>query len=239
MKAVIIAAGQGSRLIRKTNHTPKTLLPFGQETILSQILKNFNSVGIRDFIVVLGYCSDMILDYLRKNDNFGLNIQIIINNEYTRGNGISAWLPHKLINGDESFLLSMSDHLVSPAALEKIKNRDNDKNMLLVDTAIDEVFDIDDATKVRIEGERIIEIGKELASYEAVDCGIFKLKRSFFDALEEQIAMKKESISEGVKQLIENDDFSPVYIPDHGQWIDVDTPETYEHALTHMEIYTK
>ena len=48
MKTVIIAAGIGSRLWPYTDRVPKTLLPFGQGTILSQIMSNFTTIGDQD-----------------------------------------------------------------------------------------------------------------------------------------------------------------------------------------------
>ena len=64
---------------------------------------------------------------------------------------------------EDNFLLSMSDHIVSIEAIRRIVECGLTCNLLLVDPNIDDVFDIDDATKVKTSESRIIDIGKELA----------------------------------------------------------------------------
>ena len=64
MKAIIIAAGTGSRLWPHTNQVPKTLLPFGQGTILSQIISNFATVGVAEFVIVVGFGAEQIVEYV-------------------------------------------------------------------------------------------------------------------------------------------------------------------------------
>ena len=54
MKTVIIAAGIGSRLRPHTDQAPKTLLPFGEGTILSQIISNFTTIGVTEVVIVVG-----------------------------------------------------------------------------------------------------------------------------------------------------------------------------------------
>lgn len=230
MKAVIVAAGMGSRLWNQTNKTPKTLMPFGSETILSTILKNISATGIQEFVIVIGYRKDDIVNYLNKNDDFGFKITYIENPEWQKGNGISVLAAEKAVTEDR-FLLSMSDHIVSVPALQKILNHGSSKNLLLVDPDVNSIFDIDDATKVEVVNNAIINIGKELTHYNAIDCGIFKLTNSFFDAMREQLKKSQESISAAIKRLILNTDMEAVFLDEHDFWIDIDTPESYQYAL--------
>lgn len=230
MKAVIVAAGMGSRLWNQTNRAPKTLMPFGDETILSTILKNISATGIHEFAIVIGYRKDDIVNYLNKNDDFGFKITYIENPEWQKGNGISVLAAEQAV-AEDRFLLSMSDHIVSVPALQKIAEYESSKNLLLVDPDVDGIFDIDDATKVEVVDNSIIHIGKELANYNAIDCGIFKLTKRFFDAMREQLKQNQESISAAVKGLIQNADMEAVFLDEHDSWIDIDTPESYQHAL--------
>jgi len=93
------------------------------------------------------------------------------------------------------------------------------------------VFDIDDATKVRIEETRILALGKTLNPFNAVDCGIFKLGPDFFQGALGQASEGKESLSEFLQPLIDNGKLIPVFIPEGSTWIDIDTPDAYQHAL--------
>jgi choline kinase len=235
MKAVIIAAGTGSRLWPHTNQVPKTLLPFGQGTILSQIMSNFVTVGITEFVIVVGFGAKQIVEYVA-TAGLGPRVTFVENPDWHRGNGLSVHLVRG-ITGVGSFLLSMSDHLVSPPALAHLMAARSDHNLLLVDPRIDDVFDLPDATKVMLEGAHITSIGKELAHFNAIDCGVFRLDERFFEAMGGAIRQGKESISEGVHRLIEARACGGVLLPEGSHWIDIDTPEAYEYALAHRQWY--
>jgi choline kinase len=231
MKTIIVAAGPGIRLWDTTERIPKTLLPFNDGTVLSQILGNFASIGIEDFVIVVGYRPEMIVGYLESVKFFGHRVTIVENPEWKRGNGVSVFSAASAVPEDEDVFLSMSDHLMPPEALRRIHSAKSERNLLLTDPKLDTIFDIDDATKVVVEDARIVQIGKSLTRFNAVDCGVFRLNRRFFQALERQIAAGNESISDGARLLIENDDFESISIPGDCRWIDIDTPEAYRHAL--------
>ena len=235
MKTVIIAAGRGTRLWGKTFQLPKTLLPFGEGTILSQILNNFGSIGISEFVLVVGFQAKRVCDYLKEHKYFGYNLTFVENKEWHRGNGISVYAARSKIKTDEEFLLSMSDHIVSPKALKKIQSEVSNKNLLLVDPRLDDVYDLNDATKVQYQKSRILTIGKELVQFNGIDCGVFRLNNRFFHAAQRQIALNRESITEVMHILIEDDQFAPVIIPESSFWIDIDTPDSYQNALTLKE----
>jgi len=233
MKVVIIAAGMGSRIKDKTDGTPKTLLPFKDGTILSTILNNIAQAGIREFVIVVGYKSEQIINYLNKNKNFGFQITIVNNNEWLKGNGLSVLAAENCV-GEEEFLLSMSDHIVSISALIRIANFDSDKNLLLVDPDIENNFDIDDATKVEVNGINIINIGKDIANYNGLDCGIFRLNKRFFDAMRKQLKNNNESISAAINELIKEKDMQAVLTKEEDYWYDIDTPEAYNNCLSKL-----
>jgi 1L-myo-inositol 1-phosphate cytidylyltransferase len=234
MKVVIIAAGMGSRLWGSTNKIPKTLLPFGNGTILSMIIENFKTIGFNKFVIVVGFKSEYITEYVVQQERFGVSVEFIENPEWKRGNGLSVTAARAAVR-DESFILSMSDHIVSIEALQKISEHKSQKNLLLVDPRIDEIFDIDDATKVQVENGRITSIGKEMKFYNAVDCGIFRLTKRFFSAMDKQVHAGKDSISAGIQKLIETDDMQAVLMKSHHRWIDLDTPESYIYARRYYD----
>jgi choline kinase len=237
MKAVIIAAGNSSRLWPKTNKTPKTLLPYQNGTILSTIMHNIADAGIDEFVFILGFKPEYIKKYLDENHSFGFQTDIIINPEFQRGNGLSVLLANKIIT-DQPFILSMSDHVVTPSAIKRIIKDPRDKNLLLIDKRINDIFDIDDATKVWTNSNRIEKINKNLTEYNGIDCGIFRLTPRFFGAMREQEKLGKESISAGVEVLIQNNDMEACFMEPEETWIDIDTPDAYHYALDKYSIKT-
>lgn len=76
MKAMILAAGLGTRLRPLTNDRPKALVDVGGRTMLEITLSRLRAFGIRDVIINVHYFADMIVEYLKKNDNFGMHIEV-------------------------------------------------------------------------------------------------------------------------------------------------------------------
>src|SRR5271170_6283616 len=76
MKAMILAAGLGTRLRPLTNDRPKALVEVGGRTLLEITLSRLREFGVRDVIVNVHHFADMVVDYLKANDNFGMHIEI-------------------------------------------------------------------------------------------------------------------------------------------------------------------
>lgn len=242
MQAIVIAAGQGSRLWQTTEQLPKTLLPIGGGTILSHILANLTKVGVDGCRLVIGFHGELIRSYVRGLASPHPPVVFYENREWLRGNGLSVLaaygtgLARQMVD-EEGILLSMSDHLVASPALGALTARPAGVSTLLIDRRPDQVFDLEDATKVLMDGRRIMAIGKELREYNAVDCGVFRLEAAMFRALRSSIESGRESISEAVRELIRDGEFEGQEIPAGSAWIDIDTPEAYRHACAHAGDY--
>ena len=106
------------------------------------------------------------------------------NPEYLKDNGVSVLRAKPEIR--DPFLLLMSDHIFEPETARALLHEPlhDGEVTLAVDKNIDSIFDLDDATKVRMQGERIVEIGKNLRSYNALDTGMFHCTPALFQALE-------------------------------------------------------
>ena len=76
MKAMILAAGLGTRLRPLTNDRPKALVEVAGHTLLEVTLRRLSSFGVRDVIINVHHFADRILDYLKENDDFGMKIEI-------------------------------------------------------------------------------------------------------------------------------------------------------------------
>jgi len=76
MKAMVLAAGLGTRLRPLTDDRPKALVHVGNRTLLEITLTRLKEFGVRDIIVNVHHFADMIVEYLRENDDFGLHIEI-------------------------------------------------------------------------------------------------------------------------------------------------------------------
>ena len=76
MKAMIFAAGLGTRLKPLTDNMPKALVPLAGKTLLQWQIEKLKAAGITDIVVNVHHFPDMIIHYLRDNDNFGCRIAV-------------------------------------------------------------------------------------------------------------------------------------------------------------------
>jgi NDP-sugar pyrophosphorylase family protein len=76
MKAMILAAGLGTRLRPLTDNRPKALVEVAGRTMLEITLSRLRALDIREVIINVHHFADMILDYLKTNDNFGMRIEV-------------------------------------------------------------------------------------------------------------------------------------------------------------------
>jgi NDP-sugar pyrophosphorylase family protein len=76
MKAMVLAAGLGTRLRPITDNRPKALVEIAGRTLLEITLSRLRAFGIREVIINVHHFPDMILDYLKTNDYFGMRIEV-------------------------------------------------------------------------------------------------------------------------------------------------------------------
>jgi NDP-sugar pyrophosphorylase family protein len=76
MKAMILAAGLGTRLRPLTDTRPKALVEIAGRTLLEITLSRLRTFGISEVIINVHHFADMVIDYLKSNNNFGMRIEI-------------------------------------------------------------------------------------------------------------------------------------------------------------------
>ena len=76
MKAMILAAGLGTRLRPLTDNRPKALVEVGGRTMLEITLSRLRALDVREVIINVHHFADMIVEYLKTNDNFGMQLEV-------------------------------------------------------------------------------------------------------------------------------------------------------------------
>jgi len=76
MKAMILAAGLGTRLRPLTDTRPKALVEIAGRTLLEITLTRLRAFGITEVIINVHHFADLVIDYLKSNKNFGMRIEI-------------------------------------------------------------------------------------------------------------------------------------------------------------------
>jgi len=231
MRAVIIAAGCGSRLKEHHQGIPKTLMKIRGKRIIDDIIEKLKISGISEIIIITGFEQEILKSELANYHNSGIKLSFIHNQNWQKPNGISVLKAKEKISKNEEFLLLMSDHIFSIEMLQKIIQIkiENDEVLLALDFKIDQIPDLDDGMKIKcelIEGNvySINLFGKQLTDFNAIDAGMFKLNYSFFKALEKSIENGKCSLSDACNILSQKGKMKGIDIGEN-LWLDVDTPE--------------
>jgi 1L-myo-inositol 1-phosphate cytidylyltransferase len=226
---LILAAGNGTRLRPVSGGLPKPLVRFRGRPILEHVILRAHQAGIDKFVIVVGYCSDLIRRWFDNRRLGNASITWVENPEYHKHNGISVLKARDEIH--ENFLLLMADHVFEPATAKVLLQQPlaPEEVILAVDPNIDRIFDLDDATKVRREGNLIVDIGKQIANYDALDTGMFLCSPVLFDKLESATRDGNCSLSDGMRQLARERNLRALEIGE-AHWQDLDTPEALAHA---------
>jgi choline kinase len=171
MKAVIMAAGVGSRLIKKIKHIPKCLLTFAGETILTRNIRLLKKNGIRDIIVVAGYRDGLI------QEEVGGNAKVVVNPFFRVTNSLaSLWFAAKQLDLYDDLMIFNGDVVYHEEVLHKALVVEKSPTML-IDTSVIENADY----RLKIQDDYIINQGKELSDEETSGeyVGFAKLEKDF------------------------------------------------------------
>lgn len=109
MKAMIFAAGIGSRLKPLTDETPKALIPLNGKPMLEHVILKLKAAGFHHVIINVHHFGQQIIDFLTANDNFGLNIQISDERDYLLDTGGGIKKAMSFLQGEEPFLVHNVD----------------------------------------------------------------------------------------------------------------------------------
>ena len=230
-QALILAAGHGSRLRDYVPVTHKALVQIEGEPLLVRTCRMLERSGLQEIVVVTGHCGADVCAALNGASGLGVGLRFVENAQWKLSNGISVLAATGMLA--EKFLLLMADHLFDPGMISAMRgvSLSEGEVVLAVDRKLEAIYDMDDATKVRLEGERIAAIGKELTDFNAVDTGLFACSDALVAHLSEVEARRGDcSLTDGMRALIEQGRLRALDIG-AAWWQDVDTPGALAHGM--------
>ena len=175
MRAIILSAGRGTRLLPLTSDIPKCLLPVrGDQSLLEVQLQTLAACGVRDVTVVTGFGADKLNARLLARPVRGMRVTTLRNPVYeVADNLISCWLARSEMRGD--FLLLNGDTLFEPALLERVLASRPAPVVLAADHKPE--YD-DDDMKIHVQRGRLLAVGKtlpaEIANGESIGLMLFR-----------------------------------------------------------------
>jgi choline kinase len=230
-EAVILIAGQGSRLRGADKNCLKPFVPVLGRPLLSYTLEAVSCAGISTAHFVVGYESERVIAEAKQLIPPHISASFIVNRDWQKQNGISLLA----VSGHVSapFLLTMGDHVFDDTIIDCLL--DNFEPGLLniaIDRKLDSIVDLDDAMKVQMRGKKVTGIGKNLQSYDAIDTGLFVCPVEIFGYLEQAKSNSRVrdcSLANGIELMAADGKVRGIDIGS-ALWHDVDTPRVLEHA---------
>lgn len=221
MDAVILAAGEGTRLRPLTSTRPKPMLPVAGKPILEWDLEALSDNGFRKALLIVGYKKEEIVDYFGKRFK-ELRIEYITQKEQLGTAHAVSVVEDKI---KDEFLVMNGDLIISNELIRGLvnKHRENKSktSLCLVKVKNPSEFGI-----VKLKGKRVTEIKEKPKKPESdlANAGIYILNREIFDAvrkIEKSMRMEYE-ITDAIKILIKKGEVHG--FKSKGRWIDIGRP---------------
>ncbi len=230
--AVILAAGKGTRLRSARSSVPKPLIHLRGLSIAERSIAQLLTAGVERFVVVLGHDAELVRqEFERVAKRRRCHITFVEAENWERGNGCSTVAAAPWVD-DSPFLLTMVDHLLPPEMIREVLANPPapDEIALAVDRDTENVFDLPDLTKVDVSEGCITAIGKDLATWNAGDTGLFYCSSRLFEGLARAHEQGKFSLTDGVRECVARGGVRVIDVTGAG-WLDVDTPEAFQEAV--------
>jgi len=234
MKAIILAAGKGTRLDGAAVK-PKCLVEIGGITLLQRQIEALRDANIKRIVVVVGFAAASI------REECGSDITFVENIHFAETSSLySLWLAREHLA--DGFVVLNSDVLFHPQLLAKLLESSRDDALLLSDTETTPLGD--EEMKVRLKEDRVVDISKDMDPHEAdgENVGIVKFGAEGAKAL---VGYMDELIASGAVK-----DWAPRAFREFAlnhplralstgglPWIEIDFPEDYQRAVT--EVYPR
>lgn len=157
-RALILSAGQGSRLLPHTEHLPKCLLDLAGRSMLEWQLRGLAQSGVREAVVVTGFGADLVEAALQRIDLPGISVRTLFNPFYKLADNLaSCWMARAELAGP--CLILNGDTLFEPAIAARLLGAPDAPITVTIDRK--PVYDADDM-KIESDADRLRAIGKTL-----------------------------------------------------------------------------
>lgn len=227
MKAVILAAGQGTRIRSVHGEHPKCLIEVDNTTILDHQLDSLSLAGIRDVAIVVGYEKEQIINHVMKRKGRNLQrIHFIENPAFAITNNIySLWLALEWLRGD-SFIVLNAD-VIFDAEILDIAVRSKSPISMIVDPLWR-----DETMKVIIHGNRVMQMSKKIlrehfsGTYIGITVFSKTIQPRFFDKMSSLISAGRvnDFFNVGVQELVDEGVHVGYTNTDGLAWAEIDDP---------------
>src|SRR5438552_3339294 len=132
-KAVLLAAGRGTRMRELTADLPKPMIEVRGKPVLQRTVEGLREAGVREFLIIVGYRADVVQNFFGDGSRYNIAIQYAT--QFVQdGTGRVVDLARNF-SGDSPFILGYGDILVDPANYKPLVDLPNDVEAIISDTS--------------------------------------------------------------------------------------------------------
>jgi len=218
MKAVILAAGEGTRLRPLTLARPKPMLPVANQPLLEHVVDAVREAGIDEVVFVVGYERERIQSYFGDGDDWGINIEYAVQ-EKQLGTGHALLQAEPYVDGE--FVALNGDRILDPSAVSKVVDAHRDRSHSVM--AVTRVEEPTNYGVVEFDGRQVTSIEEKppthAVSADTINAGVYALEESIFDDLRSAETDGELAITTTLREYVARGDLTAVRF--NGLWLDV------------------
>ena len=215
-KAVILAAGEGSRLRPFTEDTPKVMLPIANKPILEYVIEALAENNIRNIILVVGYKKESIMSYFGDGNKWNVEINYVFQ-EKQIGTAHALLQAKKYV--DDEFLVLPGDNIVGKECIAKLV-REKENALIVEESELPSKYGV-----VKISDGYISQFEEKpvVAETNIISTGIYKFKPDIIDLVQQFVNEGKNNLTDVIQHLIESGE-KIKGIKGNGKWKDAVYP---------------
>lgn len=240
MQAIILTAGEGTRMRPLTVTKPKTMLQVGGKPILQYNVESLRDAGVKEITMVVGYREDVIKEHFRDGADYGVNIKYVTQEERL---GTAHAIGSTRDNVDGTFIILNGDIIVDPVLIKDLIAKYNSENAHSI-LVLTEVDDPSSFGVVEMKADKITNIvekpSREDAPSNLINAGIYIFNDKIFEAIDSTIKSPRGEYEITDSLLIQIADKKKVLgLKSKNNWIDIGRPwellDVNEHFLKDLK----
>lgn len=214
MKCVVLAAGEGKRMHPLTYTRPKVMLPIANKPLLEWNLLNARDAGLKEFLFVVGYKSEMVRNYFGDGKQWDVNIQYV-NQGKALGTAHAISMAEAFV---DDFVVLCGDTIFGAHDIQNIVNKESSMGLV-------EVENPDEYGLVKTKGTNVVKIYEKMEKpfSNVINAGIYHFSKSIFDVIKMTGKSKRGEyeITDSINLLSKESTFEGVHLE---EWRDVVYP---------------
>jgi NDP-sugar pyrophosphorylase family protein len=216
---IIMAGGEGKRLLPLTLNKPKPLLPVNQKPLIHEIVNRLDQYGLKDIYISVFYKADMIKEYFKELNNSGFNIKFLEEDKPLGTAGCLSLLKKKNIL--DPIIVVNGDVLTDMNYRQLIDYHNKSKKLITICAAI---YDIQiPFGTIELDEDKLANIVEKPIKKYLINAGIYIINPVLLNDLQDNTAINMTDI---IENNIKNK--SVGIFPIHEQWLDIGNHKDYE-----------